>query len=82
MYGGKIFLNTLGKLLDVQTLLLLDKVNFFFVKMHHIRYKNVQFHVQTQNYTITFELGKNNLRELYQLGHKNKIYLLWICIIM
>lgn len=35
-----------------------------------------------QNYTITFELGKNNLRELYQLGHKNKIYVLWICIIM
>lgn len=35
-----------------------------------------------QNYTITFELGKNNLRELYQLGHKNKIYVLWISIIM
>lgn len=47
VYGGKVFLNTLAKLLDVQTLLLLDKVNFFFVKMHHIRYKNVQFHVQT-----------------------------------
>lgn len=39
-------------------------------------------HQLGQNYTIIFELGKNNLTELYQLGHKNEIYLLWICIIM
>lgn len=35
-----------------------------------------------QNCTIIVKLGKNNLTELYQLGHKNKLYLLWICIIM